>query len=95
MNKSQFIIAVAEKAEVSAKQAEKVYGAMVDVILEELKEGNEVSLSPKFGTFKTSVQSARTARNPKTGEPIAVPEKTVPKLSFSKGFKEAVIEAHK
>lgn len=43
-----------------------------------------------FGSFGTSVRSARTARNPRTGEPIQVPETTVATFAPSKVLKDKV-----
>ena len=51
MNKTELIAAVAEAAEVSKKDSEKVLKAFVDVVTEELKKGEKVQLVG-FGTFE-------------------------------------------
>ena len=66
MNKSELIVALAQKAELSKKDAEKALGAFVEVVTETLKAGDKVQLVG-FGTFESKVRPARTARNPRTG----------------------------
>ena len=69
MNKTEFIAAVAEKAEISKKDSEKALKAFVDVVAEQLKAGDKVQLVG-FGTFEVSERAAREGRNPQTGEKI-------------------------
>jgi DNA-binding protein HU-beta len=54
-----------------------------------LKKGGEVSIAG-LGIFSTKARAARTARNPKTGEPIKVAATTVPKFRAAKALKDAV-----
>ncbi len=58
MNKTEFIAAVAEKAEISKKDSEKALKAFVDVVAEQLKAGDKVQLVG-FGTFEVSERAAR------------------------------------
>ncbi|HBG12922.1 MAG TPA: HU family DNA-binding protein, partial [Clostridium sp.] len=67
MNKAELIAAVAEKAELSKKDAEKAVKALTDVISEELVKGEKIQLVG-FGTFEVSERAAREGRNPKSGE---------------------------
>ncbi len=67
--------------------------AVFDVITQAVSAGEDVSI-PQFGKFYPHDQSARTARNPKTGEAIAVEAKTVPKFRPSSTFRNTVIEAN-
>ena len=71
MNKSELIVALAQKAELSKKDAEKALTAFVDVVTESLKAGDKVQLVG-FGTFESKDRPARTARNPRTGEEITI-----------------------
>ena len=57
MNKTEFIAAVAEKAEISKKDSEKALKAFVDVVTEQLKAGDKVQLVG-FGTFEVSERAA-------------------------------------
>ena len=71
MNKTEFIAAVAEKAEISKKDSEKALKAFVDVVAEQLKAGDKVQLVG-FGTFEVSERAAREGRNPQTGETLSL-----------------------
>ena len=67
MNKTELVAAVAEQADISKKDAEKVLKAFVDVVTEEMKKGEKVQLVG-FGTFEVSERAAREGRNPQTGK---------------------------
>ena len=71
MNKTEFIAAVAEKAEISKKDSEKALKAFVDVVTEQLKAGDKVQLVG-FGTFEVSERAAREGRNPQTGKTMTI-----------------------
>ena len=71
MNKTEFIAAIAEKAELSKKDAEKALKAFTDVVEEELKKGEKIQLVG-FGTFEVSERAAREGRNPQTGETMTI-----------------------
>ena len=58
MNKTEFIAAVAEKAEISKKDSEKALKAFVDVVAEQLKSLYKLHLVG-FGTIEVSERSAR------------------------------------
>lgn len=92
MNKSELVAAMAEKAEITKKNAGEALDALLEIVSEQLEAGNEVALTG-FGTFKTRVQAARTGRNPQTGETIQIAEKTVPVFKAGKTLKDAVKSA--
>ena len=69
MNKTELINAVAEKADLSKKDAEAAITAMVDAITEALAQEEKVQLVG-FGSFEVKTRAARVGRNPKTGEEI-------------------------
>ena len=71
MNKTELIAAVAEKAELSKKDAEKAVKAFTDAVSEELVKGGKVQLVG-FGTFEVSERAAREGRNPKTGKTLSL-----------------------
>ena len=71
MNKTELIAAIAEQAEISKKDAEKALKAFVDVVTEQLKEGEKVQLVG-FGTFEVSERAAREGRNPQTGKTMKI-----------------------
>ena len=89
MNKTELIAAVAEAAEVSKKDSEKVLKAFVDVVTEELKKGEKVQLVG-FGTFEVSERAAREGRNPQTGETMTIEASKSPKFKAGKALKDVV-----
>ena len=88
-NKSSLVDVVHEIVGGSKAQAERAVDAMIDSIVETLKGGGEVSIAG-LGIFATKQRAARTARNPKTGEPVQVPAMRVPKFRPAKAMKDAV-----
>ena len=66
MNKTELIAAIAEKSELTKKDAEKALKAFTDVVADELKKGEKIQLVG-FGTFEVSERAAREGRNPQTG----------------------------
>ena len=94
MNKAQLVAAVAEKAALSKKDAEKALKAFEDVVKEELLKGEKVQLVG-FGTFEVAERKARTGRNPSTGDTIKIKASKSPKFKPGKAFKDAVNGAKK
>lgn len=89
MNKAELVAAVAEKAEISKKDAEAAVKAFTDVVAEELKKGEKVQLVG-FGTFEVSEREAREGRNPLTGEKITIAASKNPKFKAGKALKDMV-----
>ncbi len=88
MNKAQLINEVAVAGGLKKKDAAAAVDAMISSIVKSIKEGNKVQLSG-FGTFETKTRGARTGRNPKTGEPVVIPESTYPVFTASKALKKS------
>lgn len=89
MNKEVLIKEVSEQAGIKKSDASNAIDAIFDTIQDSLKQGEPVALVG-FGTFKVSKRNAKSGRNPRTGEPLAIPESTVPTFSAGKILKEAV-----
>ena len=89
MNKASIVDSVHEKLGGTKVQAEEVVDTIINSIVESLKKGDEVSIAG-LGIFSAKQRAARTARNPRTGEPIQVPAMRVPKFRAAKALKEAV-----
>ena len=89
VNKSELIAALAGKAELSKKDAEKVLGAFVDTVSESLAKGEKIQLIG-FGTFEVKKRPARTARNPRTGAEIKIAASKAPAFKSGKALKEKV-----
>lgn len=89
MNKSEFIDAVAQNADIPKSTAQKAVDSMVDVIGNALRRGDQVSLVG-FGTFLTRQREARQGRNPRTGETINIRASRVPSFKAGKALKDTV-----
>lgn len=89
MNKTELIAAVAEKAELSKKDAEKAIKAFTDVVSDELVKGEKIQLVG-FGTFEVSKRAAREGRNPQTGKTMKIEACKAPKFKAGKALKDAV-----
>ncbi len=91
MNKADLVDAIAAKAELSKKDAEKALKAFEEVVTEELKNGGKVQLVG-FGTFEVSERAERMGRNPQTGEDMIIAASKAPKFKAGKALKDAVNE---
>ena len=89
MNKAELIAALADKADVSKKDAAKVLDALTDTITEELAKKEKVTLVG-FGTFETRERAARTGKNPRTGEALKIAASVAPVFKAGKALKDAV-----
>jgi DNA-binding protein HU-beta len=89
MNKAELISRVAEKAEMTKKDAEKAVNAVVESVEEALMQGDKVSLVG-FGTFEVRSRAARTGRNPQTKEEIKIPATRIPAFRAGKQLKDKV-----
>lgn len=89
MNKAELVTAIAEKSELSKKDAEKALKAFTDVVAEELKKGNKIQLVG-FGTFEVAKRAAREGRNPQTGKAMKIPASSAPKFKAGKALKDEI-----
>lgn len=87
MNKTEFLKAVAEKAELTQKQASAVYDAVFEVVEGALKEKEKISL-PGFVSVELKHKPARECINPATKEKVKVAARNVPEIKFGKAFKD-------
>jgi len=91
MNKAELIAAVAEKSELTKKDAEKAVNSIISVITEALSRGEKVQLVG-FGTFEVRDRAERKGRNPQTKEEIIIPASKAPVFKAGKALKDAVQE---
>ena len=89
MSKQELVNFIAEKADLSKKDAEAALAGFVDGVKSSLKKGDSVTLVG-FGTFSVSQRGARTGRNPQTGATINIPARKAPVFKAGKALKEAV-----
>jgi len=89
MNKTELIIAVSEKANLSKKDSEAAVSAVFDAITAALSQDERVQLVG-FGSFEVKSRAARTGRNPKTKAAIQIPASKAPVFKAGKALKDAV-----
>jgi DNA-binding protein HU-beta len=89
MNKMELVNKVAERTGLKKKDAELAVNSVFEVIADALKEGEKVQVIG-FGTFETRERSARSGRNPQTGETINIPASVVPAFKPGNRLKEVI-----
>ena len=89
MNKAELVAAMAEKTELSKKDAEKALKAFTEVVAETLKKGDKIQLVG-FGTFEVADRAAREGRNPQTGETMKIAASKAPKFKAGKALKDDI-----
>ncbi len=89
MNKTELITGMAEKAEISKKEAEKALNAFTNIVADTLVDGDKVSITG-FGTFEVVERVERQGRNPATGETITIAASKSPKFKAGKALKDTV-----
>ena len=91
MNKAELIAAVAEKTDLSKKDAEKAVNAAIETITDTLKKGGKVQIVG-FGAFDVKERAARVGRIPRTKQEITIPASKVPQFKAGKALKDAVAD---
>ena len=89
MNKTELIAAIADKAGIAKKDADKALAAFIETVTEELKAGGKVQLVG-FGTFQVNERAARTGINPQTKEQIEIPASKAPVFKAGNTFKNEI-----
>ncbi|WP_059105841.1 HU family DNA-binding protein [Shouchella shacheensis] len=89
MNKTELINALAERTQLSKKDATQAVNTMFDLITESLEKGETVQLIG-FGNFEVRERAARKGRNPQTGEEIDIAATKTPAFKAGKQLKDAV-----
>ena len=89
MNKVELVTKMAEKSNLTKKEAALALDAFIESVEEALENKEKVQLVG-FGTFETRERAAREGRNPRTKETITIPASTVPVFKAGKEFKDRV-----
>ena len=89
MNRAELIAAIAKKADLKQKDAEKALKAFTEVVADELKKGEKIQLVG-FGTFEVGERAAREGRNPQTGETMTIAACKAPRFKAGKALKDAI-----
>ena len=87
MNKTELVAAIAAKADLSKKDAEKALNAFIETVQGAVKADDKVQLVG-FGTFEARERAAREGKNPQTGEKIKIDACKVPAFKVGKAFKD-------
>ena len=86
--KNDVVSRIVEETGLSKKEATAAVDAFAATVCDALSNGDSVGLIG-FGTFETKVRPARIGRNPRTGDPLDIPEKTVPVFKAGKKLRDA------
>jgi len=90
MTKSELILKITSKnSYLYQKDVYKIIDTLFNSVTKALKDGDRVELRG-FGTFTTKLRNARIGRNPKTGDPVAIPQKKMPFFKMGKSMKERI-----
>ena len=89
MNKTELVAAIAAKADLTKKDAEKALAAGIEAVIKALKKGDKVQLVG-FGTFEARKRAAREGINPATGAKIKIAASKTPVFKAGKAFKDAI-----
>jgi len=89
MNKSDLINEIAEESGLTKADAGRALDATISSVSSALKSGDSISLIG-FGTFSVKERSARTGRNPQTGETIQIKASKIPSFKAGKTLKDSV-----
>jgi DNA-binding protein HU-beta len=93
MKKSEFIDAVAEKAQMSkaaaARAVEAIFDTASGAVSEAVQKAGHLSI-PGFGKFTRRTRAARKGRNPRTGQEIDIPERNTVSFTPGKGFRDSL-----
>ena len=89
MNKTELIASVAQKSDLTKKDAEKAVKAVFEAVSETLKKGDKVQIIG-FGTFEVRARKAREGRNPRNNEVIKISASKTPAFTAGKQLKDLV-----
>ena len=90
MTKSELILKITRKNSfLYQNDIHKIIDTLFDSVTKALYNDDRVELRG-FGTFTTKLRNARIGRNPKTGEPVAIPQKKMPFFKMGKSMKERI-----
>ena len=89
MTKADLIEEVSRVVELTRKESEVIVETIFDSVVDSLKDGDKVEIRG-FGSFRTRERKGRIGRNPKSGERVDVPPKTIPFFKPSKELRDVV-----
>ena len=94
MTQTQIVAQMSETMQVPKKQAAAWFKSIADLAVKETKRTGQFVI-PGIGKLVKSKRKARKGRNPRTGEQIRIPKKTVVKFRVAKACQDAVVPPKK
>lgn len=89
MTKAEFVTEIAKRNGTTKEKAGKIFESVFEILKEAVKNGNKITI-PGFGTFKITTRKEHNGHNPKTGEPVLIPEMKKLKFSASPGMNQSL-----
>jgi DNA-binding protein HU-beta len=89
VNKGELVDAIASESNLSKTDAENALNAFINAIQGAVAGGDKVTL-PGFGTFAPALRKARMGMDPRTRQPVQIPERKSAKFSVGSKFKAQV-----
>ena len=89
MTKNELINHIADEADISKAAAGRALNATLDAVGQSLRDGESVALIG-FGTFLVRERSARSGRNPRTGESMTIAASKVPAFKAAKALRDSL-----
>jgi integration host factor subunit beta len=89
MTKADLIEEVSRVVELTRKESEVIVETIFDSVVGSLRSGDKVEIRG-FGSFRTRERKGRVGRNPKSGDKVEVPPKTIPFFKPSKELRDVV-----
>ncbi len=89
MTKADLVKKISAETGIIRKDTATIVDTFLDAIKDSLQEGKHIEIRG-FGTYKLKIRRPRMGRNPKTEEPVPVPERVVPTFKFSRAFKDEI-----
>ena len=91
MTKAQIVDRIAAATGLTKMETEAVVDGFMQTVLEAVADGDRVELRG-FGTFRAVERAPRTARNPRTDQPVPVPRRMAPVFKPAQDFRRRVEE---
>ncbi|MFH1278719.1 MAG: HU family DNA-binding protein [Candidatus Eisenbacteria bacterium] len=89
MTKADLVEQIAGSTGLTKKDTAEAVDEFLKAIKGALRDGKHIEIRG-FGTFKVKERKARTARNPRTGDPVPLPARKVPVFKVSKELKTRI-----
>jgi integration host factor subunit beta len=90
--RSELVDHIADTFALPRKQADQAVNAIFAEMIEQMASGGRVELRD-FGTFNVKTYESKMGRNPKTGEDIELPSRSLPRFKTGKGLRARLNQA--